>query len=163
MGLAGYGKPAFAGTVRRIARRTADGGVALDLSYFVFHFHARRSYSQKLIDAVGPAGDPWDPSDRSSSEGARCADVAASVQLVLEEVLVDLARGLRRETGLDDLCFGGGVALNGVANARVLREAGFSNLFVPSAPGDAGGALGAALYADRIHFRSPHLQIPRPP
>src|SRR5258708_25014008 len=163
MGLAAYGKPAFAGTVRRIARRTADGGVALDLSYFDFHLHARRSYSQKLIDALGPARDPWDPIDLSSSEGARFADLAASVQLVLEEVLVDLARGLRRETGLDDLCFGGGVALNGVANARVLRDAGFSNLFVPSAPGDAGCALGAALYADRIHFQSPHREIPGHP
>jgi carbamoyltransferase len=160
MGLAAYGKPSFADTVRRIARRTADGGLALDLSYFDFHTEARRSYSQKLCDALGPAREPWDPIDLSTSEGARFADVAASVQLVLEEILVDLASSLRRETGLRDLCYGGGVALNGVANARILREAGFDNVYVPSAPGDAGCALGAALYADRIHFARPHREIP---
>ena len=159
MGLAAYGKPAFAELVRRIARRTENGGLELDLSYFDFHHTARRSYSQKLVDALGPAREPWDPVDLGTSEGARFADVAASVQLVLEEILLDLARGLRRETGLDDLCYGGGVALNGVANARILRESGFRNLYVPSAPGDAGCALGAALYADRIHFQRPHQEI----
>ena len=70
-------------------------------------------------------------------------------------MLVDLARALQRETGLADLCLGGGVALNGCANARILRESGFERLFVPPAPGDAGCALGAALYADRIHFGQP--------
>lgn len=159
MGLAAYGKPAFAELVRRIARRTENGGLELDLSYFDFHHTARRSYSQKLVDALGLAREPWDPVDLGTSEGARFADVAASVQLVLEEILLDLARGLRRETGLDDLCYGGGVALNGVANARILRESGFRNLYVPSAPGDAGCALGAALYADRIHFQRPHQEI----
>jgi carbamoyltransferase len=82
---------------------------------------------------------------------------------VLEEVLVDLARSLQRETGLDDLCFGGGVALNGCANARILRESGFRNLYLPCAPGDAGCALGAALYADRIHFRNAHRPVPDHP
>jgi carbamoyltransferase len=163
MGLAAYGKPVFAGEVRRIARRTAGGGIELDLSYFDFHHTARRSYSQKLVDALGPARDPWDPIDLSSAEGARYCDVAASVQLVLEEILLDVARELHRETGLDDLCYGGGVALNGVANARILRESGFRNLYVPSAPGDGGCALGAALYADRIHFGRPHREIPGHP
>src|SRR5262249_25360520 len=159
MGLAAYGKPVFADVVRRIARRTPDGGIALDLSYFDFHERAERSYSPKLCDALGPARDPWDPIDLSTPEGARFANVAASVQAILEETLLDLARSLQRETGLPDLCYGGGVALNGVANARILREAGFDNLYVPPAPGDAGCALGAALYADRIHFARPHAEI----
>ena len=77
------------------------------------------------------------------------------MQRVLEDTLVDIARALHRETGLPDLCFGGGVALNGVANARILAESGFERVFVPPAPGDAGCALGAALYADRIYFRQP--------
>src|SRR5262249_15628400 len=81
----------------------------------------------------------------------------------LEEVLVDLTLSLHRETGLPDLCLGGGVALNGVANARILSESGFERLFVPPAPGDAGCALGAALYADRIHFGNPDRQIPDHP
>ena len=86
--------------------------------------------------------------------------MAASVQRVLEDLLVDMTRTLHRESGLSDLCLGGGVALNGCANARILRESGFERVFVPPAPGDAGCALGAALYADLLHFRSPHRPIP---
>jgi carbamoyltransferase len=160
MGLASYGKPSRAGEVRRIVRRTADGAFALDLDYFDFHAQARRSYSPRLVEVFGPARDPWDPLDLSSAEGMRLADIAASVQLVLEEVLIDLARSLREETKLEALCLGGGVALNGVANARLLRETGFKSVYVPCAPGDAGCALGAALWADRIHFRQPHRELP---
>jgi carbamoyltransferase len=157
MGLAAYGKPAYADLVRRIA----GGGLALDLDYFDFHTSAQRSYSKKLCDALGPPRDPWDSIDLATDEGRRFADVAASVQLVLEETVVELARSLQRETGLRELCYGGGVALNGVANARVLREAGFDRVYVPSAPGDGGCALGAALYADRIHFGNAHREIPQ--
>jgi len=163
MGLAAYGRPAFEDLLWRIVRRTPDGGIALDLSYFDYHESARRGWSRKLVDALGPPRDPRDPIDLSTPEGQRCADVAASVQLVVEETLVDLARQLQRETGLPDLCLGGGVALNGVANARILRESGFSNLYVPPAPGDAGCAIGAALYADRIHFGRRHGAFPDHP
>jgi carbamoyltransferase len=82
---------------------------------------------------------------------------------VLEDTLVEMTRALHEETKLPDLCFGGGVALNGVANARILRESGFERLFVPPAPGDAGCALGAALYADRIHFGNPDREAPDHP
>ena len=163
MGLAAYGKPAFSDQVRRMVRRTPDGAFALDLSYFEFHEGARRSFSDRLVAELGPPRHPWDPIDPETAEGARYAAVAASVQLVLEETLVDLARSLHRETGLEDLCYGGGVALNGCANARILRESGFRNLYVPSAPGDAGCALGAALYADRLHFRQRHRAVPDHP
>jgi len=163
MGLASYGKPSRADEVRKMVRRTADGAFALDLSYFDFHQSARRSYSSKLVAMLGPARDPWEPIDLSSPEGLRFADIAASVQLVLEEILVDLAKALQRETKLPALCLGGGVALNGVANARLLRESGFTSLYVPSAPGDAGCALGAALWADRMHFKNPHRDLPDHP
>ena len=82
---------------------------------------------------------------------------------MLEDTLVDITRTLHRETGLPDLCFGGGVALNGVANARILAESGFERVFVPSAPGDAGCALGAALYADRVYFKNPDREVPDHP
>lgn len=163
MGLASYGTPRFADDVRRVIRRTADGAFVLDLDFFDFHTTARRSYSSRFIDAFGPPRAAWDPIDLATEAGRRYADIAASVQLVLEEILVDLARGLQRETGLSDLCLGGGVALNGVANARILAESGFSRLFVPPAPGDAGCALGAALYADRIHFGNPDRPFPDHP
>jgi carbamoyltransferase len=163
MGLAAYGSARFEEAVRRMLLRTPDGGFALDLSYFEFHEGARRSFSDRLVAELGPPREPWDPIDLSTADGARYADVAASVQRVLEDVLVDLARALQRETGLEDLCFGGGVALNGCANARILRESGFKNLYVPYAPGDAGCALGAALFADRLHFRRPHREVPDHP
>ena len=163
MGLASYGRPILADAVRRVLRRTQDGGIALDLSYFDYHLSARSSYSSKFLDTFGPARDPADPIDLQSSAGQHYADVAASVQTVLEDTLVDLARALREETGLPDLCLGGGVALNGCANARILLESGFERVFVPPAPGDAGCALGAALYADRVHFGGPWREVPDHP
>src|SRR5204863_543194 len=95
--------------------------------------------------------------------GRRFADCAASVQRVLEETLVEMTRALQSETGLRDLCLGGGVALNGLANARILAESGFERVFVPPAPGDAGCALGAALYADRVYFHNPDRLVPDHP
>jgi len=163
MGLASYGTPRFADVVRKVVRRTADGAFSLDLGYFEYHTTARRSFSDAFVEAFGPPRPSWEPIDLASEDGQRFADIAASVQLVLEEILVDLARSLQQETGLTDLCLGGGVALNGVANARILRESGFQRLYVPPAPGDAGCALGAALYADRIHFGNPDRPFPDHP
>lgn len=160
MGLAAYGRPSMADEVRKLIPRTADGAFRLDLDYFDFHGSARRSFSDRFVALFGPPRHPYDPIDLGSAEGRRFADCAASVQLVLEDILVDIARDLHRRTGLADLCFGGGVALNGVANSRILRESGFERLFVPTAPGDAGCALGAALFADRIHFGNPDRDPP---
>ncbi|MFL5299636.1 MAG: carbamoyltransferase [Anaeromyxobacteraceae bacterium] len=160
MGLASYGEPRFSDQVRAILRRTADGALELDLRFFDFHQSGRRAWSSRLEEAFGPARSPDDPIDLSTPEGKRFADVAASVQCVLEERLVELTRALQAETGLRDLCLGGGVALNGCANARILRESGFERVFVPPAPGDAGCALGAALYADRVYFGKPDRAVP---
>jgi carbamoyltransferase len=163
MGLAAYGQPTMTGLVNKVIRRLDDGGFALVPEFFEFQTTAERSYSSKFVELFGPPRHPYDPIDVASPEGRRLADCAASVQRVLEDILVDIAARLRRETGLDDLCFGGGVALNGVANARILAESGFHRLFVPSAPGDAGCALGAALYADRIYFGNPDRAVPDHP
>src|SRR5256886_16091715 len=158
MGLAGYGRPTMIDKVHQVIRRTSDGGFSLDLDYFEYHTTARRSYSQRFIDLFGPARDPYTPIDLKTADGARLADCAASIQQVLGDTLVEMAQALHRETALPDLCLGGGVALNGVANARILAESGFERLFIPPAPGDAGCALGAALYADRIYFGNPHRE-----
>ena len=163
MGLASYGRPTFADAVRKLVPRTSDGAFRLDLDYFDFHTTAKRSFSKKFVDIFGPPRDPFDPIDLETPDGRRFADCAASVQLVLEDILVDAARSLQRETGLTDLCLGGGVALNGVANHRLLQESGFERIFVPPAPGDAGCALGAALYADRIHFGNSDRDFPDHP
>ena len=163
MGLAGYGRPTMVDKVRRLIRQTEDGAFALDLDYFEFHSTARRSYSSRFIDLFGPPRHPYEPIDLASADGERFANCAASVQRVLEDTLVTMARSLHAETGLSDVCLGGGVALNGVANARILTESGFTRVFVPPAPGDAGCALGAALYADRIHFGNPDRDVPDHP
>ncbi|TMJ19150.1 MAG: carbamoyl transferase [Alphaproteobacteria bacterium] len=160
MGLAAYGRPNMADEVRKLVPRTADGAFRLDLDYFDFQGSVESSFSRRFVEMFGPARRACDPIDLSSAAGRHYADCAASVQLVLEDILVDIARDLRRRTGLADLCFGGGVALNGVANARILRESGFERLFVPTSPGDSGCALGAALYADRIHFGNPDRTLP---
>src|SRR6266496_4046352 len=163
MGLAAYGQPTLVEKVRKLIRRTPDGAFTLDLNYFEFHTTAERSYSSRFVDLFGPPRNPYEPIDLDSAEGRRFADCAASVQRVLEDTLVELARALYEETGLTDLCLGGGVALNGVANARLLAESGFERVFVPPAPGDAGCAIGAALYADRVYFRNPDRTIPDHP
>jgi carbamoyltransferase len=163
MGLAAYGKPTLVEQVRKLIRRTPDGAFALDLDYFEFHTTAERSYSSRFVKLFGPPRNPYEPIDLDSVEGQRFADCAASVQRILEDTVVDLARALHRETGLTDLCLGGGVALNGVANARLVPESGFERIFVPPAPGDAGCAIGAALYCDRIHFGNPDRDLPDHP
>ncbi|HUE62776.1 MAG TPA: carbamoyltransferase N-terminal domain-containing protein [Rhizomicrobium sp.] len=163
MGLASYGTPKMSDAIQKIVRRTPDGAFRLNLDYFDFHTTAKRSFSTKFVELFGPPRDPFEPIDFETNEGRRFADCAASVQRAIEDILVDIARTLQRETGLPDLCLAGGVALNGVANQRILRESGFERVFVPPAPGDAGSALGAALYADRIHFGNPDRKFPDHP
>ena len=163
MGLASYGRPTWIAAMRKLLRPTGDGAFALDLRYFDFLGKVESGYSEHFVHLFGPPRKSWQPIDLKSAEGQRFADIAASAQALLEEVMVGIATDLQRETGMRDLCLGGGVALNGVANARILNGAGYRQVFVPSAPGDAGCALGAALYADRILFGQPHRPVPDHP
>ena len=163
MGLAAYGRPTMIDRVQTLIRRTPDGAFALAPEYFEYQTTAARSYSSRFIDLFGAPRHPHEPIDLETDEGRRFADCAASVQQILEDRLVDIARALHRESGLSDLCLGGGVALNCLANARILAESGFARVFVPPAPGDAGCALGAALYADRVYFHNPDRDVPDHP
>jgi carbamoyltransferase len=163
MGLASYGRPTRLDEMRHLLRPTGDGAFMLDMDYFDFQGRVESGFSDRFVELFGPPRRSWQPIDLASEGGRRYADIAASAQRLLEEVMVGIATDLQRETGLSDLCLGGGVALNGVANARILNEAGFKRLFVPSAPGDAGCALGAALYADHILFGRPHRPVPDHP
>jgi carbamoyltransferase len=163
MGLAAYGRPTLVEQVRKVIRKLPDGSFALAPEFFEFQTSAERSYSSRFVELFGPPRHPCDPLDLESGDGQRFANCAASVQSVLEETLVEIASELHRGTGLPDLCLGGGVALNGLANARILASAGFDRVFVPPAPGDAGCAMGAALYADRIYFGRPDRDVPDHP
>jgi carbamoyltransferase len=164
MGMAPYGRPRHADDVRTLVRLAGDGSFRLDMEYFEFHRSTHTTYSRRFLERFGPPRPPDTPFFTESSgypayfgprptdfaEQARrnqhYADVAASIQQVTEEVVLNMARAARRETGCRRLCLAGGVALNSVANARLLRESGFEELYVHPAPGDAGGAVGAALY-----------------
>ena len=146
MGLAAFGEPRFKDEFARLLKLRPDGGFELGLAYFAFHTDTDIAFSAKLEQLLGPRrphARVWDL--QGSPEDRRYADIAASLQWATEEAILGLAREARRRTGCDDLCLAGGVALNCVANARVLRESGFKRIFVQPAAGDAGGALGAAL------------------
>ncbi len=151
MGLAAFGTPRFRDEIGKLLRLSSDGSFELDLDYFAFTTETDVGFSKKLETLLGPRRPPHLPwelgHDREGVRDRRYADVAASLQLALEEAMVGLAKQAVRITGCEDLCMAGGVALNAVANARVLRESGCKRLFVPPGAGDAGGAVGAALLA----------------
>jgi carbamoyltransferase len=141
MGLAAYGEPRFARAIReQILPLLPNGEFRFNTSLLDFHLARLRIFSPGLLALLGPNRAPQDELTQ------RHRDVAASVQFVLEETLLHLARALRRATGLDQLCLAGGVAYNCVANSRLMRESGFRDVFAPPAAGDSGAALGAALW-----------------
>jgi carbamoyltransferase len=146
MGLAAFGTPRFRDEFAKLVRVRDDGSFELGLSYFAYDTGSDVGFSSKMETLLGPrrpVGRPWDLAGDESDR--RYADVAATLQAVTEDALVALAREARRRTGADALCLAGGVALNAVANARILRDAGFARVVVHPAAGDAGGALGAAI------------------
>ncbi|APR81850.1 Nodulation protein nolO [Minicystis rosea] len=145
MGLAAFGQPRFREELERVVKVGADGSVTLDLDYFAFTTDTEVGFGPRMEALLGPRRDPARPWDLATEGDRRDADVAATLQAVTEDALVALAREARRRTGHDALCLAGGVALNAVANARILRESGFERVFVQPAAGDAGGALGAAI------------------
>jgi carbamoyltransferase len=147
MGMAAYGEPRFEAEVREVITLLPDGGFAIDPRYVAWQHSATDSYSPAFEALFGPARFPGSPFDPATPEGRRYADVAASVQKVVEDAMVALAVALHARTGLPDLCLAGGVALNGVANHAILTRSPFERLHVQPAAGDAGGALGAAWWA----------------
>jgi len=164
MGMAPFGVPRYVDEVRKLIRVHADGSFELDMDYFTFHRSSVQTYSRKFEALFGPPRDPAANFFTASSgypsyfgdkpanyhalaqENERYADVAASIQVVIEETLLTMARAAHRETGSTRLCLAGGVALNSVANGRILRETPFEELYIQPAAGDGGGAVGAAFY-----------------
>jgi len=165
MGMAPFGRPKYMDKVERLIRVGDDGSFWLDMDYFGYHYSPTKAFSGKFIDLFGPPRPPEKPFFTRSSgypsyyeapsadfndlarQNEYYADVAASIQKVTEETLLKLANQLHKKTGLDQLCMAGGVALNSVANGRILRETPFKRIYIQPAAGDSGAALGAALYA----------------
>ena len=150
MGLAPYGEPSHAAAIlEHLIDLKPDGTFRLDLDYF--DYCTGLTMTNGRFDDLfgGPPREPEAPLTR------RHMDLAASVQAVVEEAVLRLTRALRAETGIPRLCLAGGVALNCVANGKVLRDGRFDDLWVQPAAGDAGGALGAALAASHGLFGAP--------
>ncbi|MDX1424174.1 MAG: carbamoyltransferase [Kiloniellales bacterium] len=152
MGLAPYGEPKYKDLILdHLMDLKADGTFRLDMSYFDYCTGLRMT-NEKFDELFG--GPPRKPEDRVTQ---REMDLAASVQAVTEEVVLRLTRTLAQEAETKNLCLAGGVALNCVANGKVLREGQFDNIWVQPAAGDAGGALGAALTA--LHLFQDHPRL----
>ena len=142
MGLAPYGEPKYAQLIKdHLIDIKEDGSFALDMSYF--NYCTGLTMTNQKFDAL--FGGPRRAEESPLTQ--REMDLAASIQAVTEEVVIKLAKGIAQSTGLKNLCLAGGVALNCVANGKLLREKVFENIWIQPAAGDAGGAVGAALAA----------------
>jgi len=153
MGLAPYGEPKYAGLIReKLIDLKPDGSLAMDMRYF--NYCEGLTMTSPEFDRLfgGPARKPEEAITQ------REMDLAASIQLVTEEVMLRMARTAKELTGAKYLCLAGGVALNCVANGKLLRSGIFEDVFITPAAGDAGGALGAALF---VHHQL--LDGPRSP
>lgn len=140
MGLAPYGEPKYVDLILdHLIDLKEDGSFRMDMSYFNY-CQGLTMTSAKFHQLFGSP-----PRKPESQLTQRDMDIAASVQAVTEEIMLRMARHVRNETGMRNLCLAGGVALNCVANGRVLRESGFDDVWIQPAAGDAGGALGVAL------------------
>lgn len=156
MGLAPYGQPIYADLIKdHLIDIKHDGSFHLDMQYFDYCTELKMTNAR--FDALfgGPARTPEGPLSQ------REMDLAASIQAVTEEVVIKLAKSIQRETGLKNLCLAGGVALNCVANGKLLKEGVFDQIWIQPAAGDAGGAIGAAYGAYHLKLNKPRtIQTP---
>jgi len=140
MGLAPYGEPTYVNRVMKLLDLKEDGSFRLDMSYFNY-CQGLTMTSRKFDDLFG--GPPRGPESKLDE---RYMDIAASIQAVTEEIMLRCCRHAHRITGMKNLCLAGGVALNCVGNGKLLREGPFEKIWIQPAAGDAGGALGVALF-----------------
>ncbi len=140
MGLAPYGTPIYVDKIKKLIDIKGDGTFRLDQKYFNYATGLTMT-NEKFDNLFGQK--PRNPQSQKITQFHM--DIAASIQKVTEEIMIKLARSIRKEYGLKNLCLAGGVALNCVANGKILQEKIFDNIWIQPAAGDAGGSLGAAL------------------
>ena len=162
MGLAPYGKPTYVEALRKMIRPAPGGKYELDTSYFVHASdgidmswregspHLGRVWSDRMIELLGPARDPEDPDFYG-----KWADIAASSQVVFEEIYFHVLNDLWERTKLPRLCLAGGCALNSVANGKIFERTPFKEVFVQPASGDDGTAIGAAFWVEHAVLKRP--------
>lgn len=142
MGLAGFGQPRYQDRIERLMAVFSDGSFGLNLDYFSFMYSDERMYSQALVELLGQPRLTDEPITDYHK------DIAASLQVVLENVLIKMANNLYEKTNqTENLCLAGGVALNSVANWSIFKNTPFKSVWIQPAAGDSGGAVGAALSA----------------
>jgi carbamoyltransferase len=157
MGLAPYGKPLYADLIREhLVDIADDGSFHLDMRYF--NYCTGLTMTNHHFDKLFGRGPRQPESEISQMD----MDLAASIQEVTEEIILKLARSLRNEYGVEKLCLAGGVALNCVANGKLLLEGLFDVIWIQPAAGDAGGALGAALVGYHLHHEKPRVKYDGP-
>ena len=150
MGLAPYGKPKYIKKIKdHLIDIKDDGSFNLDMKYFKYH-RGFRMTSKKFHNLFGSR-----PREKETEISQFHMDLAASIQVVTEEIIIKLARSLKKETGMKNLCLSGGVALNCVANGKLLEEKIFDEIWIQPASGDAGSALGAALLGWYEYYKKP--------
>ena len=155
MGLAPYGEPNYVNEIKNnLIDIKEDGTFKLDISFFKYH-RGFRMTSRKFHKLFGAP-----PRQKETELSQFHMDLASSIQVVTEEIIIKLARSLRQESGLKNLCLAGGVALNCVANGKLLREKIFDQVWIQPASGDAGSALGAALIGWHKQLSQPRLINP---
>lgn len=154
MALGGFGRPVYADKVREIVAARDDGTYEVDQRYFNFSSFYQGAVTERFLDAFGPAREfrhklsqrCYARDATVSDDDQRFADIAASVQLVLEERVLALCDALHKAVPSENLCYAGGVSLNCVANAKILAKGPFRRMFIPPDPGDGGTSVGTALY-----------------
>ncbi len=171
MGMAPYGQPRYVDKVLKLIDIRDDGSFHLNMDYFSFHYSEKHTYNQRFRDLFGEERPPSDDFFTMATNPERAgerdamqknqyyADIAASIQAVTEEVLLKMVRHLHAKTGLKKLVMAGGVALNSVANYKILHETPFEEVYIQPAAGDDGGALGAALWAYHSVLNQPRKFI----
>jgi carbamoyltransferase len=149
MGLSAYGKPKYYDLIlNEILDVKNDGSLHLNLKYFAFTYDKVMT-NQKFAELFGIP-----PRKEDSKAEQIHYDIAASAQKVLEEIMLRMVNHIHKKTGMKNLCLGGGVALNGVANYRILKEGPFENVHIPPSPGDGGSAIGCAQYSYFCHAKN---------
>ena len=174
MGMAPYGQPTRVEDVYKLFEVGNDGSFRLNMEYFSFHHSTSRTFNGNFTNLFGeprvhesdfytPTTHPkkdhpqWDEATAKTNQ--HYANIAASIQYVTEETMLKMANYAHQRTGLKKLCMAGGVALNSVANGRILRETPFEDVYIQPAAGDSGGAVGAALYVYHVLLGKPRKFI----
>ncbi|MFC1690831.1 carbamoyltransferase [Nanoarchaeota archaeon] len=152
MGLSPYGKPIYVDKFRKIIDMKDDGSYKLDMSYFTYHYKMKMP-SKKFIKLFGPSRKP------ETKMTQKYKDVAASLQKITEEVLMKILKYLHEQTKSENLCLAGGVALNSVANGKILSKTPFKRIWIQPAAGDGGTSLGAALYTYNTILKKPRKEF----